>query len=95
MPLDNSFEDARQSIRAYTGWLAHGVLTSNDWGLNRITGWKLKRCWLPQRCFLTGKKLWSKQAYYGVNVITGPGDPITEPYWVDKHEFILWQIKGN
>tara|TARA_R110000823_G_scaffold271722_1_gene391116 strand:+ start:952 stop:1296 length:345 start_codon:yes stop_codon:yes gene_type:complete len=74
-------------------WLAHGVLTSNDWGLNRITGWKLKRCWFPRRCFLTGKKLWSKHAYYGVNWIHGPGETITEPYWVDSDEFIMWQLK--
>jgi hypothetical protein len=65
----------------------------NDWGLNRITGWKLKRCWFPRRCFLTGKKLWSKHAYYGVNLITGPGEAITEPYWVDSDEFIMWQLK--
>jgi hypothetical protein len=66
---------------------------ANDRGLKRITGWKLKRCWLPRRCFLTGKQLWSKQAYYGVNWIHGPGETITEPYWVDTHEFIMWQLK--
>jgi hypothetical protein len=77
----------------------------SDWGFNRVTGWKLKRCWHPQTCFLTGKQLWSKQAYYGerprLSDTESEGEPywidrdevMIEPYWVDSDEFIMWQLK--
>lgn len=68
---------------------------SDDWGLRRATGWTLKLCWLPKKCFLSGKDLWGKRAYYGERWITGPGEPVMEPYWIDKKEFLLWQIKGQ
>ncbi len=68
---------------------------SEDWGLRRATGWKIKMCWAPKKCFLTGKQLWGKQAYYGENWITGPGDPHVNEYWIDKNTFILWKIKGS
>jgi hypothetical protein len=53
---------------------------SEDWGLNRTRGWKLKLCWIPKKCFLSEKPLWGKIAYYGENWITGPGDPIVQKY---------------
>lgn len=68
---------------------------SEDWGLKRASHWDLKFCWLPKRCFLTNTPLWGKYAYYGERWITGPGEPIVEHYWIEKHEFILWQIKGT
>jgi hypothetical protein len=68
---------------------------TEDWGLSKVQTWTLKRCWRPQTCFLTGKQLWGKKAYYGVRMITGPGTPIMEPYWIDKKEYLFWQIKGN
>ena len=63
-----------------------------DWGLQKANGWVLKRCWRPQTCFLTGKQLWGKRAYYGVRMITGPGEPVIENYYIDKFEFIKWQL---
>ena len=68
---------------------------SEDWGLRRANGWKLKLCWLPQKCFLSGKPLWGKKAYYGQNWLSGPGDPIPVDYWLDKQEFIMWNLKGR
>ena len=65
---------------------------TQDWGLNRAVGWKLKFCLLPKKCFLSGKRIWGKSAYYGENWITGPGDPIVDEYWISKEEFILWQL---
>lgn len=65
-----------------------------DWGLNRVNNWQLKLCWRPQECFLTGKRVWGKRAYHGTRVITGPGDPVVENYYVGKDEFILWKLKG-
>jgi hypothetical protein len=68
---------------------------SEDWGLNRARHWKLKLCVAPHRCFLSGKMLWGKQAYYGENWITGPGDPVVQKYWIEKHEFLIWNLKGR
>lgn len=65
---------------------------SDDWGLNKAHGWKLKFCWLPQTCFLTGKQLWGSHAYHGARIITGPGEPVIDDYWIEKHEFLIWQI---
>jgi hypothetical protein len=66
---------------------------SQDWGLKRVNNWKLKMCWAPKKCFISGKQLWGKYAYYGENWITGPGDPVVQKYWVSKEEFIIWQLK--
>lgn len=68
---------------------------SQDWGLQRAEGWKLKFCWFPHTCFLTGKSLWGKLAYRGENWITGPGDPVVEQYWIEKSEFLIWTLKGK
>ena len=64
-----------------------------DWGLNRAQRWDLKFCWLPKECFLTGQKLWGKLAYRGIRWIHGPGEPIEQIYWVDKDEFLLWNLR--
>lgn len=68
---------------------------SEDWGLNRARGWKLVFAWFPKECFLTGKRLWLTNCYQGLRIITGPGDLIEEYYYVDKTEFIIWNLKGN
>ena len=68
---------------------------SDDWGLNKARGWKLKLCLTNKKCFLTGKSLFLKQAYYGVRTITGPGEPVFENYWIEKNEFLIWNLKGR
>ena len=68
---------------------------SQDWGLQRAGGWELKFCWIPEYCFLTGKSLWGKRAYRGENWITGPGLPIVEYFWIEKHEFLIWNLRGR
>lgn len=66
---------------------------SEDWGLNRVKYWDIKFSWLPRKCFLSGKPLWGKFAYYGVRYIHGPGEPIIDTYWIDRHEYLIWQLK--
>jgi len=68
---------------------------SEDWGLNRVANWRLKLCWVPRSCFLSGKSLWGKQCYQGSRLITGPGTPVDDVYWIDRYEFIVWQLRGN
>lgn len=69
--------------------------TSEQWNLKRAQNWKLKLCWTPKNCYISGKPLWGKQAYYGERWITGPGEPVYEGYWVEKSEFIFWTLKGR
>jgi hypothetical protein len=66
-----------------------------DWGLNRVNDWALKFCWRPHECFLTGQRLWGVNAYYGTRIITGPGEPVIDHFWIERDEFILWKLKGN
>jgi hypothetical protein len=68
---------------------------TGNWGLNRARGWKLKICWIPKKCFISKKPLWGKQAYNAQRIITGPGDPVIEDYWIDRNEFIIWNLKDR
>jgi hypothetical protein len=66
---------------------------SENWGLNRAQQWDLKLCWFPQKCFISNTPLWGKRAYRGIRWIHGPGEPIEQIYWVDKFEFLIWNLK--
>ena len=59
----------------------------------KIATWQSKRPLLPRRCNLTGRILWWRHAMVGTRIITGPGSPITEKYWVDPNELMLHKIK--
>ena len=63
-----------------------------QWGLSRARGWKLVLCILPKTCAVSGQKLWGKRCYKGTRVITGPGDPVIEDYYIEKFEFMKWQL---
>ena len=67
-------------------------MSDEVYSLSRARDWKLKLCWVPKKCFLSGKNLWGKKAYHGVRVITGPGTPVIEDYWLEKFEFTKWQL---
>lgn len=73
------------------GSVTHAPI-EEDWGLNKVNNWKYKFCWKPQECFLTGKQLWGKRAYYGTRIIPGPGEPVDDIYWIDRDRFLLWQL---
>ena len=61
------------------------------WGVD----WELSFAWWPHRCELTGEKIWLEYAYRGTKLITGPGDPVVMTRWHQRHEHLLWCIKGN
>jgi len=63
--------------------------------LNRATDWKLKFSIVPQRCSISGKRIWLERAYRGTRTITGPGTPVIEHFWVRSEEFIIWNLKGR
>ena len=68
---------------------------SEDYGLKRVKYWDLKLCLLPKKCFLSGKNIWGKRAYYGERYIHGPGEPVVDTYWIEKNEFLIWNLKGR
>ncbi len=72
-----------------------GSPPSQSWGLQNAQYWKLKVCLFPKKCFLSGKPLLWKRAYHGERWITGPGEPIVEHYWIEKHEFLKWNLRGR
>lgn len=65
---------------------------TGNWGLRKAKGWQLKMCWIPKKCFISDKPLWGKKAYHAQRILTGPGEPVIENYWLEKTEFIKWQL---
>jgi hypothetical protein len=56
--------------------------------------WKLCRVIWPQRCEISGRRLWpGTWAYRGRAMYTGPGEPVFETRWHDCAEHIIWQLK--
>lgn len=49
----------------------------------------------PRRDALSNKLLWLKPAMKGVRIITGPGTPVVETYWVDPEEYLMYKLKYN
>jgi len=61
---------------------------------NKCIGTEYKFTWLPQRCYITGNRLWLKKAYRQTAFWTGPGEPVFEYRWYEKDEFLIAKIKG-
>ena len=56
--------------------------------------WDLKWVLWPQRCNITGQRLWpGTLAYRGEAMWTGPGEPVIEHKWHERHEHLIWQLK--
>lgn len=70
------------------------LMWDNEAFNRRCIGWEIKFCLLPRRCFYTGKYLWLKNAYRGTAMLTGPGDPLFEDRWCERHEYLFLKIKG-
>lgn len=66
-----------------------------NWGLNQVRDWHVHFCMIPRTCFITGRRLWTENCYTGTRVITGPGTPIIDTYYIDRFEFVIWQLKGT
>ena len=57
-----------------------------------MIGTELKFAWLPETCYLTGKRIWLKFGYRMTRIITGPGESILEYRWHDKNAHIIWKL---
>ena len=69
-----------------------GTTYTGNRSMRRAVDWRLRFCLFPKYCYLTGERIWFKRAYYGENWITGPGEPVVEQLWVERNEFLLWQL---
>jgi len=74
--------------------LGHRQESSDEAFKRRCIGWELKYSFIPKRCSYTGKWLWFTLAYQGVSMLTGPGDPIFDVRWCERHEYLFLKIKG-
>lgn len=70
------------------------LMWDNDFFKRRCIGWKLTRTFIPRRCYYTGKYLWLKKAWFGVAMVTGPGEPVFEYRWCEHNQFLFLKIKG-
>jgi hypothetical protein len=66
----------------------------DDWFYRKCIGWQLRFALFPKRCDITNRLIWLEYAYRGTAVLTGPGDSIVEHRWHDRHEHIIFKIKG-
>jgi len=69
--------------------------SSDDAFKRRCIGWELKFILWPRQCHYSKKWLWLKNAYLGVSMLTGPGEPIFEYRWCDKNQYLFEKIKGR
>jgi hypothetical protein len=65
------------------------------YALERVESWHLQFVLVPHRCILSGRLIWMNFAYKGTRIITGPGTPVIETFWMSKENFIIWQLKGK
>lgn len=60
---------------------------------------KLRFCFLPKTCQLSGKKLWLTKAYkISQTYRARPGFPekvITYTHWADQAQYIIWKLKNE
>jgi hypothetical protein len=58
--------------------------------------WKLKFCFWPKYCSISGRSIWLEYAYQTTRMISGPGEPVFEHRWYSQQEFLLLRIRyGN
>lgn len=57
--------------------------------------WSPSFALLPKRCVISGQRIWLKRGMLGVAKYTGPGDPVYEYRWVDKHQWLIQRLKGK
>ena len=56
--------------------------------------WAEKFALWPRWCELTDRFIWLRHAFRGQAVWTGPGDNAVEVRWHDRHEHLIWTLKG-
>jgi hypothetical protein len=57
--------------------------------------WYYKFAWWPHRCEISKKRIWLIKAYKGIQMITGPGDPVFIIKWLTKEQYMWARLKGT
>ena len=70
-----------------------GHTSYDDFYRNRYLGAQLKFAWFPQRCNLTGKRIWLEKAYRLTAVWRDDIHFVAEHRWHDKNTHIMWLLK--
>lgn len=65
----------------------------DHWILKRVH-WKKKFALLPKMCCYSKKHIWLSFGYRGTRMITGPGTPVVETYWLSLYHYYFLKIKG-
>jgi len=66
---------------------------TSEFNRNSYLGAELKFVWLPERCNLTGKRIWLVKAYRLTSIWHGPDAAVLEHSWHDKNTHIMWLLK--
>lgn len=85
----SNYNDHRVSL----GYSARTVEEMNQAFHSRAV-WTLEFAWWPRWCDLTDRFIWLQRAYRGRAVWTGPGDDAVETRWHDRHEHLIYTLKG-
>ena len=73
----------------------HYDKASDNWWFYKTANVKYTFALLPRRCVLSGKLIWLEKCYKFTRMITGPGNPVYLYKWHNKHEHLIWQLKGR
>lgn len=61
----------------------------------RQGAWLYKFAWLPKRSAKSGQIIWLKKAWSRTDLVTGPGDVITEVHWLTNKEFTWYSLSEH
>ena len=67
-------------------------LPEGQYWLKRVSDWHLDFVFKPKTCSLTGRRIWLEYCYKGTMTFTGPGEPRVQCYYIDKDEFLIWNL---
>lgn len=70
-----------------------GHTAYEDFYRNRYLGAELKFAWLPERCDLTGKRIWFVKAYRLTSIWHHLDESILVHTWRDKNAHIMRLLK--
>jgi hypothetical protein len=87
--LGSNYNDHRASL----GYSVRSVEEVNN-AFHARAKWTMEFAWLPHCCDITQRIIWLEFAYRGRAVWTGPGDDAVETRWHDRHEHLIWTLKG-
>lgn len=69
----------------------------HDHFYGRCLGWENKFAWFPEKCFISGKRIWLENAYRGTRIIHGLAgeSPVVIHRWHNEQEHIFWKLKNE